>query len=468
MRKNIEKYIVITCLCMNFLFIFFGKKVYAEESFILPVEHIEILFDIMDEDHCRQKVRFFFSNDVIAGEEELLSDFMNKKFEEIYVAGLSMEYNPMQDSTTYFFNRGYVSLDGCDRFLNEIFGKGTASIIVENKSEELAPFISGNQLLLDVDLPDWVQSEDGGAIPVSFGIGHTDNYKYFVADSYVDIKDRSTVGSKRDESGIYDIIYTADYTGKTIHLPLWILDENSVKEIDVELVQEEEGWRRTNDFSFYRQPSENATEKMEEYFREKASALDAVNRETWVGVAGEWDEGVYHLIITQTGDEQILQKSSELLFGSEKGLTHERESGIWKIKKKEYYKNNIDYSDILDQAPTGFHITFSIPVSKSSICNNCNYDTITIADGLLQISTNEKYIDLDYEGTVTDYVAVALWEAVGIVVLACVCILFMLLIRNPRRRKGTGEKQAFFCPNCGSLIKADSTICKKCGNKIFQ
>ena len=103
---------------------------------------------------------------------------------------------------------------------------------------------------------------------------------------------------------------------------------------------------------------------------------------------------------------------------------------------------------------------------KDEVCDFCDYDSVMLADGLLQVSTLEKQIDLDYEGTMTDQAAVARWGVSVAEGLVVVGMISAVILRSLRRRKGTGEKQVFFCPSCGTLLKADSTVCKKCGSQI--
>ena len=232
-------------------------------------------------------------------------------------------------------------------------------------------------------------------------------------------------------------MFIADHTGNTIHFPLWVLNENLVKAIDVELVREGENWRRTSTFSFDSKPEENSAEMIEKFFQDRAETANKEARETIVSVVGEWNEGDFTLVITQTGDAQTLQESSKLLFGGEDVLKYERESNIWKVKKTECYGNKIDYSGILNYVPTGFRINLTIPVNKDEVCDFCDYDSVMLADGLLQVSTLEKQIDLDYEGTMTDQAAVARWGVSVAVGLVVVGMISAVILRSLRRRKGT-------------------------------
>ena len=321
------------------------------------------------------------------------------------------------------------------------------------------------QLTLDIDLPDCLVGEDGGAIPCNFGVEKTYAYKYFLTDSVEEAKCWNSKYSRTDRTGTCDLIYETEYAGETIHFPLWIINENKVRYIDVKTERDGEQWSRTNTFTFDKTVTEKTANLIQKRFEEIASGFKAKKRGTAIQIAGEWEEKDFKLVVAQKGEKEELERSSALLFGSEKGPEYSRETSFWKIRKKESYQGEIDYSKILDKVPINFKITYEIPVGALASCNYCSYEDWSIEGGFLKVSTGEYFVNLDYEGALVDGRAAALWTGVTAIVLVVGGIAGKAICRRYRKGNGIGKKQAFFCPKCGTLMKSEKEGCPKCGMK---
>lgn len=452
-------------------------KTYAEkadevqtngEELQIPVEEIDFMFEIKDDESLAQTITFVISSETTQEMGEQIEKYMMDKFENAYIPDLVAEMGPDEEGSSYTYIRYRVAINSCDVLFSSLLGKDNVAFNVEDRSEYFSPFTFATQLNLDIDIPDCFVGEEGDIIPCYFGVKETYDYKYFVADSVEEAKSWNSKYTKTDRTGTYDLIYEVDYAGDTIHFPLWILNENKVRYIDVDLGRNEELWSRVSTFTFDRPVNEKTAERIQKNFEEIASGFDVERRETKIQVAGEWEEKDFKLIITQNGDEETLEMSSGLLFGSEEGLEYTRDSSFWKIKKKEFYKGQIDYSRILEKVPANFKITYKVPVGTMGDCNYCNYEDRIIEDGFLKISTREYGVDLDYEGTLIDFRAAALWTAVVVIPLIAAMIVLKVICRKYRMVHGAGKKQAFFCPKCGTLVKSGSTSCPKCKHDITR
>lgn len=193
-------------------------------------------------------------------------------------------------------------------------------------------------------------------------------------------------------------------------------------------------WVRVSAFRFERPVCEEMAQRMQENFEEMAAGVNAEQNGGRIQVAGEWKENDFKLIITQRGDEKFLSRSSEALFGTGSDLEYAVKSPFWKIRKKESYKGSIDYSRILEKVPVNFRITYKDPVGWMANCNYCNYEYMAVEDGMLKISTREYGVNLDYEGTLIDGMAAALWLVAAVVPLT-VAVIFGRHICRRRKKK---------------------------------
>jgi len=428
----------------------------------IPVHRIDILMRINDDATCGIIFRYVISSDTMQTMGEKIDEYMYDRFEN---GGISTtkESDPGEEFCVYSFEIQNIKFSELNRMLAAHFGQDGVSLAVEEMEDPYSPFLYGKKITLDFDLPDQLAAEDGKEIPLALYIKHTDEYKYVITEGLEEARQWNSHYEQRDSTLSYDEILKARYGGKTIHLPLWIINNYQVKRLDVKLRHENREWTKTSTFIFIGKISAEKSKKILEGFEKLIQQLEVERRETKVSVTDVWEDDGYKLILTQKGDDDTIKAEDAVLFGYQGGMEYSRDSRFWTVKKKELIKGGMDYSRILPTVPYSFELSCSVPVGTAAVCEYCNFENAVTENGMLCFSTGERSVNLDYEGTAIDKRACALWICVAVILLLLASAAGIMIRRVIRLRAGHGQKKAYFCPGCGRLLVSDDVICPACG-----
>lgn len=423
----------------------------------------------------------------------------------------------------FIVGKQFIDRAGLENFCQSVFGVENASITEVEESSSLTPFDFVKNCELKLNMANYVS-------PQGYS---TDFYLLMKTPSGYNSTVDGYAGYDYDETNYpgYRLMERRGMYGEESSFGLRVKKTFLVSGLDVETTQKMGSkWKRVTTLSLAEIPKDEELALMVSRFEERIGmeqkkTEEAPKQSETVGSdeaaetvetteESEKNEPDYSvkieskvkdgasIVITQTGKDYELNRSSALVFGGNWNLTYADEKGFAKVKKDKVVVDKVDYSQLISSLPENFVMNYRLKLAGINSFEYTNVSDSYLKEqpgSSLEAAFTEPNAKVEWVGTSTDLLAVLFWVLIvagclmvvigvlksGIIVIAKApavkapdfaavpddTVQSPVLTVTPEVSAETAEpetigKKPAFCEECGAPLPAEGMFCEKCGTKI--
>lgn len=496
-----------------------GNYVNVNTISYLKLNSVKLFVEVLDLSSYHVSLRFEVPESSMSAKGEEIRAYI----QSVAPADSDQKEEALSDGGVAFvIGKQFIDRAGLESFCQSVFGSENASIIETDDSAVGTPFDFVQCNEMKINLSNYVSRQGY----------NTDFYILMKIPSGYSAAVNGYTGYDYDETNYpgYRLMDSCGMYGDERSFVLRVKKTFAVNGLGVDITQKTGSkWKRVTTFSLAEIPKDEELALMVSRFEERIGLEQKEAEETpkqsetaQSGDASETEQSTAEseekkeysvkieskvkdgasIVITQTGKDYELNRSSALLFGGNWNLTYAEEKGFAKVKKNKAVVDKVDYSQLISSLPENFVMNYRLDLSGINSFEYTNVDDSYLKEqpgGSLEATFTDTNAKIEWVGASIDLLAVLFW-----VLIAAGCVMLVIgVLRSgvivvskaaPAKAPDfapvpdvevttpvltvtpevptetaetvtTGEKPAF-CEECGAPLPAEGMFCENCGAKI--